>query len=146
VRVYLKDGRELGAKIIYISPSYDFSLLKIDTIDPLPAITWADSEQLSLGQEVVTIGHSALLNETISGGVIIGWGTRTTEQGDTVEVLQLNINHYPGDSGGPVFDREGRLAGLMNARRTQKDRATLAVPVNKIHFAYLNLAPGTQNK
>ncbi|MBF0486275.1 MAG: serine protease, partial [Candidatus Omnitrophica bacterium] len=87
-----------------------------------------------------TIGHSDLLNGTISGGIVAGMGTVPAESGgQSIELIQLNINHYQGDSGGPVFDNQGRLLGLMSAKRLTKDRACFAVPANKIHFVYNQL-------
>ena len=140
IKVILQDGTRLNAQILFISKEYDFSLLKIDPPHPLTAIAWADSDKISLGEEVITIGHSPLLNQTISGGRINGLGTRTLEDGTiTPELLQISINHYPGDSGGPVFDNSGRLIGLMNAKRTTVQRAAFAVPSNKIHLEYFNL-------
>jgi serine protease Do len=145
IKVLLKNGTELNASISFISPSYDFSIIKVQTTSPLPAIEWADSDVLSLGQDIITVGHSELLNKTISGGVVTGRGSSPGEQGDTVELIRLNINHYPGDSGGPVFDKNGRFIALLNARQLNKDKACFAVPANKIHFAYLNLAQPHEN-
>ncbi|MBF0123093.1 MAG: trypsin-like peptidase domain-containing protein [Candidatus Omnitrophica bacterium] len=147
IKVILPDGNELPAQVLFVSPQYDFSILKINAGQPLTAIEWADSDQLALGQEIVTIGHSPLLNRTISGGTVIGMGTRTSQEGNvTPEMIQLNINHYQGDSGGPVFDNKGRFIALLNAKRMLRDRAALAVPANKIHFAYLNLVSPQEKK
>lgn len=137
--VILHNGEELPARIIFISRSYDFSLLRISPSHSLGSAPLGDSDSLRLGSPISTIGHSDLLNGTISGGVVAGIGSRPTPSGDSIELIQLNINHYPGDSGGPVFDRDGRLVGLMSSKRLTKDRACLAVPVNKIMSAYNSL-------
>lgn len=146
IKVILTDGGEFPAQVLFVSPQYDFSILKIPTTGPLTAIEWADSDRLALGQEIVTIGHSPLLKHTLSGGTVVGLGTRTSDQGTiTPEMIQLNINHYQGDSGGPVFDQEERFIALLNAKRL-RDRAALAIPANKIHFAYLNLVSPKEKK
>ncbi len=147
IKVVLNDGTELPAAVLFVSREYDFSLLKIVGACPQSHIEWGDSDRAELGQEIITIGHSPLLDKTISGGIIRGMGTRTLKDGKTTpELLELNINHYAGDSGGPVFDREGRFLGLIEAKRLTVDRACFAVPVNKIHSAYLSLADDKQNK
>jgi S1-C subfamily serine protease len=147
IKIVLRDESELLASVLFVSPQYDFSLIKVDAGRALPSVEWGDSDEATLGQEIVTIGHSPLLNQTISGGKIVGLGTRTTEDGRvTPELLELNINHYSGDSGGPVFDENGKFLGLVNAKRSTIDRSCFAVPSNKIHSAYLNLVNQAQNQ
>lgn len=146
IKVTLKNGSTFNASVLFISPSYDFSILKINTSEKLPFVGWGDSDGLHLKQEIITIGHSVLLKNTISGGYVIGKGTSSSSNGTSVELVELNINHYPGDSGGPVFNREGRFIGLLNARSLKEDKSCFAVPSNKIHFAYLNLADSPEKK
>ena len=147
IKVVTQDDHEFPAHVLFISPQYDFSILKIEPSRALTPIEWADSDKLALGQEIVTIGHSPLLDRTISGGVVAGLGTHTNQDGSvTPEMIQININHYQGDSGGPVFDNQGRFIALLNAKRVTLDRAALAVPANKIHFAYLNLVSPQEKK
>jgi S1-C subfamily serine protease len=146
IMVTLRDGTEKEAHVLFVSHEDDFSILKIETDADLPAVEFADSQLVSLGDEISTIGHSDLLNGTISGGVISGLGTRETARGPKVELLRLNINHYLGDSGGPVFDRAGRLVGLMSSKRLSAQRELFAVASNKIHFADINLANAGKNQ
>jgi S1-C subfamily serine protease len=147
IKVVLRDKSEVPASVLFVSPQYDFSLIKVSAGRTLPSVEWGNSDEAQLGQEIVTIGHSPLLDRTISGGKIVGLGTRTAEDGTvTPELMELNINHYSGDSGGPVFDAAGRFLGLVNAKRSTVDRACFAVPANKIHSAYLNLVNQAQNQ
>ena len=146
IMVTLRDGTEKEARVLFISREDDFSILKITPDMPLPAIEFADSQLVALGDEVATIGHSDLLNGTISGGVISGLGTRETGTGTEVELLRLNINQYSGDSGGPVFNRDGQLIGLMSSKRLSTQRELFAVAANKIHFADINLDKESNNK
>lgn len=147
IKVVLWTGEEFQAQVLFVSPQYDFSIIKIHAQRPLTAIEWADADRLTLGQEIVTIGHSPLLERTLSGGVVAGMGTRTTEDGTPIpEMIKLNINHYQGDSGGPVFDAQGRFIALLNAKRLLQDRSALAIPSSKIHFAYLNLVSPVEKK
>ncbi len=146
IKVTLKDGTTFNASVLFISPSYDFSILRINSPDKLPYIDWADSDALALGQDIITIGHSSLLKNTVSGGYVTGKGTSDSLDDTSVELVKLNINHYPGDSGGPVFDREGKFIGLLNAKRLTEDKACFAVPSNKIHSAYFNLADSAEKK
>ncbi|MBF0569681.1 MAG: serine protease [Candidatus Omnitrophica bacterium] len=144
--VTLKDGTRYPAAVAYISPSYDFSLLRIRPAQALDAIDMADSSAISLGDDIVTVGNSPLLKETISGGKVIGEGLRPVNGGQSLEVIELNINHYSGDSGGPVLDKDGQLVGLLSAKIESANRACLAIPVNKIKSAYLTLVSPPQNR
>ncbi|MBF0388186.1 MAG: trypsin-like peptidase domain-containing protein [Candidatus Omnitrophica bacterium] len=147
IKIVFKDGTSLNARVPFISREYDFSILSIDPPSQLKPIEWADSDKVELGQPVITIGHSPLLDQTISGGQVNGLGTRTQEDGSvTPEMIKISINHYPGDSGGPVFDTAGKLIGLMNAKQTNRQRAALAVPANKIHLEYLKLVNPSETR
>lgn len=140
IKIILNDNSQAIAHVAFVSREYDFSILKISTAAPLPAVTWPASNNTKLGDEIITIGHSPLLNQTISGGQISGMGTRTLENGQTSpELLQLSINHYNGDSGGPVFNEAGFFMGLISSKRLAKQRAALAIPGEKIHAALNNL-------
>ena len=146
IQVTLQTGEKLNASVLYIAPYEDVSLLKITPPRPLTPIVWADSNLVQLNDEVITLGHSELLKSTISGGHIRAIGIRQGDATRTPEFLELDINHYPGDSGGPVFTRKGEFLGLMNAKRTDENRACLVVPANKVHFAYLSLANPSQKR
>ena len=146
IQVTLQTGEKLNAAVLYIAPDEDVSLLRITPPRPLTPITWADSNLVKLNDEVITLGHSELLKSTISGGHIRAIGIHQGDTTQTPEFFELDINHYPGDSGGPVFSRKGEFLGLMNAKRTTENRACLVVPSNKVHFAYLSLANPSQKR
>ncbi len=146
IQIQLNTGETLPARILFISPTDDLSLLKINVPIDLKPIVWADSNLVQLNDDVITIGHSELLQSTISGGSVRAIGIRKDDPTLTPEFIEININHYQGDSGGPVFTRNGEFLGLLNAKRLNENRASFAVPANKIHFAYLNLAKPPENR
>jgi S1-C subfamily serine protease len=146
IQVILKTGEKLNATVLYIAPNEDIALLQVMPPHPLTPIVWADSNLVQLNDEVITLGHSELLKSTISGGHIRAIGVKKDDPAQIPEFLELDINHYQGDSGGPVFTRQGEFLGLMNAKRTNENRACLVVPSNKAHFAYINLANPSQKR
>ena len=147
IQVILADNTRLPAKVINLIDNLDLALLKIDPPAPMPYVTIADSDKLELGQEVITVGNSQYLKQTISGGKIIGLGTNRTQQTQgkkRTDLIQTTINIYQGDSGGPLFDKEGNLIGLMTAKESRSIRSSFAIPSNKIikYLAtYLNELP-----
>lgn len=147
IRVTLNSGQSFYAEPIQLINALDLLLLKIRTDQSLPFVRMADSDQLSLGQEVITIGNSPLLKKTISGGKIIGLGVnrRLKHTGKhRTDLIQTTVNLYQGDSGGPLFNQQGQLIGLMTADEGSVDHSSFAIPSNKITtylMKYLNSMP-----
>lgn len=133
--VYLSDGTSLSAKVLHLAEQDDLALLKVESASPLIPVEFADSNLVRLKDEVMNIGSSDLLKETISGGNINGLGTnRITKE---IDLIKINITLYKGDSGGPLLNKDGRLIGMMMGKLKDKDRASFAIPSNKIKKLYL---------
>lgn len=135
ITVTLQTGETFPAQPIRIIHGMDLLFLKIDAGRALPFVRIADSDRIALGQEVVTIGHSEFLKNTITGGTIIGIGVnRKLKHAGTqrTDLIQTSINLYQGDSGGPLFNRDGELIGLMTADEGSADHSSFAIPSNKI--------------
>ena len=137
--VILHDQTSAGAQILHLLPQHDLALLKINPPFGLQPVAFADSDTVKLGDAVTNIGNSELLKETISGGIVTGLGTgyhKVEESRQTVELIEVNINLYSGDSGGPLLDKQGRLIGMIVAKLRNKDKASFAIPSNKIKILY----------
>jgi len=135
--VRLLDGIEYTAEVVHMLEQRDLALLSISTDSALTSISFTKDSQLELGQEIINVGHSELLNKTISGGRItrLGWNSQDDR---VIEFIQININLYKGDSGGPVLDKEGHLVGMVVADIRGVDRASIAVSADKIKALYEN--------
>ena len=147
IKVILHDQTMVRAKVLRLVDNLDMALLKIEPPYPLTAVNIANSDQIRLGQEIITIGNSAILNQTVSGGKIKGLGvSRTDQRSGRVQnnLIQTTINLYEGDSGGPLFNQDGFLIGLMTAKETAADHSSFAIPSNKIKqylLEYLQTVP-----
>jgi len=133
IRLY--NGQEFPADVAGFIGNLDLAFLKIEYPTSLPAVPIADSDLIQLGDEIMTVGHSFLLNQTVSGGQVIGLGTSRAHRRNgrhRTDLIQTTFNLYEGDSGGPLFDAQGRLIGLMTAKETSADHSSFAVPSNKI--------------
>lgn len=151
VTVTLNDGTQVAARIVQYFPEEDFALLSINPPYPLLSIELADSDNIRLGEEVITVGNSELLSQTISGGKIIGIGSHNHQKQDGVntDMIQINMNVYKGDSGGPLLNRDGQLLGLIVASQADIDRSSFAIPSKKIrmhYLEYLRSLSGGKNK
>lgn len=131
--VGLSDGTILQAHRVYSSDA-DFSFIRVDPPYPLTPITWADSSLTSVGTPIIALTNSDDGQQHILGGEI----TNLTDgiSSNTVELLELNLNLIPGDSGGPLLDDQGHLLGLIMAKRKDEDAKSYAIASNKIQQEY----------
>src|SRR5258706_85044 len=73
--VSLDDGRELKAKVVGRDPQTDIAVIKVDAKD-LPAITFADSNKIEVGDRVLAIGNPFGIGETVTTGIVSAKGRR----------------------------------------------------------------------
>ncbi len=136
ITVTLNDQTEIPASVVFFMNDIDICLIRISLPYPIPPVELADSDQIHLGDEIMTVGNSGFLKQTLSGGKISGLGVDRNgpeKNGHKVNLIQTSINLYKGDSGGPLFDRRGRLVGMMTAKENDADHSSFAVPANYIN-------------
>ena len=109
--VMLADGTEEYAYPIAESRSYDLALLKIDGYRT-PALLPAQAGTASQGDPVYAIGHPAGLRNTVAKGIVSGF------EGFYVKT---DASIYPGNSGGPLVDRWGRVARGQHPETTDAE-------------------------
>ncbi|MDR2675792.1 MAG: DegQ family serine endoprotease [Opitutaceae bacterium] len=113
IKVSFNDGRELGAKLVGADPKSDLAVIKVDATG-LPAITFADSDQLEVGDRVLAIGNPFGIGQTVTSGMVSGLG-RATLGLDYEDFIQTDAAINPGNSGGALVDVLGRLVGVNTA-------------------------------
>jgi S1-C subfamily serine protease len=133
--VVLRDGTKLPAQVLFASGEYDFSFIKIAPPYPLHKIRWADSSLINLGQEVIAVGNSDYDNQSIMSGHVKSILQNLSSSTNDFLELDLDLNH--GDSGGPILDDQGRLLGMVMAKRESQQNSSIAIASNKIHQQYL---------
>ncbi len=134
VIVALDDGRELTAKVIGRDPQTDIAVIKVDAKD-LPAITFADSNKIEVGDRVLAIGNPFGIGETVTTGIVSAKGRRPGLGLDYEDFVQTDAAINPGNSGGALVDVEGRLVGINTAilsRNGGFQGVGLAVPANLV--------------
>src|SRR5690606_25523599 len=83
ISVRLIDRRELAAKVIGTDPRSDLALLKVDSDETLPAVTFAPADNLKVGEWVVAIGSPFGLDYSASVGIVSAIGrSLPTQQGE----------------------------------------------------------------
>jgi serine protease Do len=114
ITVVLNDGTEVLAEIVGTDPDTDLALLRIDTDQELQAVTFADSDQVRVGDPVVAIGNPFNLGGTVTAGIVSAKG-RAIGSGRYDDFLQIDAPINRGNSGGPTFDLEGEVVGVNTA-------------------------------
>jgi serine protease Do len=111
--VSLTDGRQLPARVIGRDELTDVAVIKVQTNEPLPSVTWGDSRKAEVGDWILAAGNPFGLGGSVSIGIISAEG-RDLGNGPFDNFLQLDAPINPGNSGGPVFDMEGRVIGVSS--------------------------------
>ena len=109
VGVSLQDGQEAQATVVGIHRTLDLALLWVhrenvqrDYVQPLRGF-----KTVEVGEQVFVIGHPEGLEFSISGGLV------AQTRGD--DLIQISAPVSPGNSGGPVYDTQGRLLAIVQS-------------------------------
>jgi serine protease Do len=143
IKVSLNDGRELTAKVVGTDPQSDLAVIKIDAKN-LPAITFADSDTVEVGDRVLAVGNPFGIGQTVTSGMVSGLG-RATMGLDYEDFIQTDAAINPGNSGGALVDAEGRLVGINTAiysRSGGSQGIGFAIPSNLAHNVMEQLSTG----
>jgi len=114
VTVIFQDGSKHPAKIIGRDKKTDLALLKIDAPNPLPYVTWGNSDSEQVGDWVVAVGNPFGLGGSVSPGTIAARG-RDINAGPYDDFLQIDASINKGNSGGPTFNLDGQVVGINTA-------------------------------
>ncbi len=114
IKVILDDGTEVEAELKGTDPKTDLALLKLKSGEPLPYVEFGTSENTRAGDWVVAIGNPFGLGGTVTTGIVSARG-RDINAGPYDDFLQIDAPINRGNSGGPLFDLNGRVVGVNTA-------------------------------
>jgi S1-C subfamily serine protease/outer membrane murein-binding lipoprotein Lpp len=136
-RVFFVGSKNSGwrrAELIDTDEENDLALLKIEhQADPF---TVSDSDQVTLGQTVATIGFPNIELQGFSPKFTKGEISSLAGIKDDPATFQISVPVQPGNSGGPLFDEGGRIVGVVSARLNQD----AAVALTGTHTENVNYA------
>jgi len=104
------DRKNLPATLVVVDNVRDIALLKIE--GEFSALSFADKEDIQVGEKVIAIGNPLGLSFTVTEGIISALD-RTGPSGLN-EYIQTDVSLNPGNSGGPLIDKEGKVVGINN--------------------------------
>lgn len=124
------------ATVVGEDDTSDVAVLKIDATGLTPA-TVGNSDDLSVGEYVLAVGNPlGELGGTVTGGIIGALNRSVTITGtnstNTMSLIQMDASVSPGNSGGGLFNMNGELVGIVNAKSSDSDAEGLgfAIPIN----------------
>jgi S1-C subfamily serine protease len=131
LRVKLWDGTQIErVELLTSDAEADLALLRVDLgrlpKAPMPTIL-GDSETVEVGEPVSVIGNPLGLDHTLTNGIV---SARRILHGE--RYIQMSAPISPGNSGGPVFDRHGRVIGVSVGGMVGGQNLNLAVPVSQL--------------
>ncbi len=121
------DGRTVAASLIGRDPGTDLAVLRVQDTD-LPAAELGDPGALKVGHIVLAVGYGP----RASWGIVSALGGRwhTWRGGEIDQLLRLDLTLYPGFSGGPLVDIQGRVVGINTSGLSRQ--LELAIPVSTV--------------
>ncbi len=123
-------GQEFNATIANIDMEKDLAILKINDSDyePLRAIPYSIRRaNTEMGEQIFTLGYPR--NDIVYGEGYLS--ARTGYNSDSL-TYQVQISANPGNSGGPVFNNNGEVIGILSTRQAQVEGVAFAVKSKNI--------------
>lgn len=139
--VKLNDDTEYTATLVGGDATSDIAVLKIDATGLTPA-TIGDSDTLAVGETVVAVGNPlGELGGTVTGGMISALNRSVNVENTTMSLIQTDASVSPGNSGGALFNMNGELVGIVNAKSDSDSAEGLgfAIPVNTAYDVAMEL-------
>jgi Do/DeqQ family serine protease len=116
IRVVLADRREFEAKLLLADERTDLAVLKIEGDDEIFAsLSFADSDNLEVGDLVLAIGNPFGVGQTVTSGIVSALARTQVGVTDYQFFIQTDAAINPGNSGGALVDLEGNLVGINTA-------------------------------
>ena len=128
--------KDYPATIIGEDSTSDIAVIKIEADGLTPAIV-GDSDKLAVGDNVLAVGNPlGELGGTVTSGIVSALNRSVSIQSssavNTMSLIQMDASVSPGNSGGGLFNMNGELVGIVNAKSSSSDAEGLgfAIPIN----------------
>ncbi len=127
ISIVTSEGRPLEVTSVHASDrKLDLAILQVKE-KGLPELVLGDSSELPDGIPVVAMGNPQGFRFSVVEGVV-----SATRDVNGISMIQLAMPIEPGNSGGPLLDRQGRVIGIPALKSVQTDNIGFAVPVNAL--------------
>jgi S1-C subfamily serine protease len=125
MQIRTSDGREGIGKAVHVNERLDLALVEVQSLKGTPAVL-GDAGTLQVGDSIVVVGAPKGMDFTVTRGVISNMSRIRLG----VAYMQTDAAVNPGNSGGPVFDGQGKVVGIVSLKLTDAEGISLFLPVN----------------
>jgi putative serine protease PepD len=119
VQVRTSDGTLYDATVVGTDPTSDLAVVKLSKAGGLTPASFANSDDVQVGDLAVAIGAPLGLSNTVTDGIISATNravaTGSDQEQTVIDALQTDAAINPGNSGGPLVDAEGKVVGINTA-------------------------------
>jgi len=114
IEIFLTDGTRLPARVVGADDKTDLAVLKVDSPKALPFVEFGDSDTAVVGDWVMAIGNPFGLGGSVTLGIVSA-RNRDIQSGPYDQFIQTDASINQGNSGGPLFDMNGKVVGINTA-------------------------------
>ena len=152
------DAQAIRAEYVGGSMEYDLAVLRVSGSSFLKeseaiAATVADSDEVSAGTMAIAIGNAKGLGISVTTGIVSIDSEYLTMKGAdnktsiTIRVMRIDTAVNSGNSGGGLFDGEGNLIGIVNAKIVEDDVENIgyAIPSSTVRSFVENIKENCLN-
>ncbi len=140
--IYTYDGERHQVNLVGYNPNFDIALLKIS--GDYDSLKLADSDDVQIGERVIAIGNPLGLQFSVSGGIV----------SNIHQIGPAGINAYiqtdaalnPGNSGGPLINKQGKVIGINNFKIKETEGMGFALEANYIKDTVNEISQQTLNQ
>ena len=133
VKVQLNGSdQSYDATVVGADSTSDIAVLKIDATGLTPAVI-GDSDKLAVGETTVAVGNPlGTLSNTVTQGIVSALNRQVTVEDNDMTLIQTDTSISPGNSGGGLFNANGELIGVVNAKSSYSEAEGIgfAIPIN----------------
>jgi Do/DeqQ family serine protease len=135
IRIATSDGREFPVDMVLDDARSDLAVLRVRDAGQarFPALAFADSDALEVGDLVLAIGNPFGVGQTVTSGIVSALARTGVESANYEFFIQTDAAINPGNSGGALVDLSGRLVGINTAIFTRSGGSIgigFAIPAN----------------
>ena len=146
VKVSLADKREFEAEMVLKDSRSDLAVLRLKTHgESFPALEFADSDALEVGDIVLAIGNPFAVGQTVTHGIVSAVARTQVGITDYQFFIQTDAAINPGNSGGALVDMTGGLVGINTAifsRSGGSQGIGFAIPANMVRVVVASARSG----
>lgn len=140
VEIRLANAQRLPAQLVAADSQLDVAILKIQTEQDLPILSFGDSDALRAGDLAVVFGYPFGRESSMNMGIISRPG-RSYPESASFDYIQTDAGAYAGGSGGPLLNSKGHVIGMITMA-SERGNMGFATPINVIKRILPRLANG----